>query len=238
MEKLSKDWLTQGLIDFEFKKYVLLAYLNTVKKSFDRVELYPFLADLVFHYRNLLSIKENKSLLKDSFPRELSLEEFKKLELTYREIVEDDSIMNELESIIEFSIPKIKESLNEGTVIYDYVESKCEISPIGVTPLYAKEGYLFVTLPPEKETNVYRYQVSIFDGSDEKYQSLNTEHIKTVAKQRVETYESLKLGLIRRYRDMPNPAAFLVLSKMKFPLAETFLPVAKRLFVRHLLSAA
>ena len=29
MEKLSKDWLTQGLIDFEYKKYVLMAYLQT-----------------------------------------------------------------------------------------------------------------------------------------------------------------------------------------------------------------
>ena len=49
MEKLSQDWLTQGLIDFEYKKYVLLAYLKTAKESFGRVELYPFLTDLVFH---------------------------------------------------------------------------------------------------------------------------------------------------------------------------------------------
>ena len=55
MEKLSKDWLTQGLIDFEYKKYLLLAYLQKAKKSFEKVELYPFLADLVFHYRNLTS---------------------------------------------------------------------------------------------------------------------------------------------------------------------------------------
>ena len=53
MEKLSKDWLTQGLIDFEYKKYVLMAYLQRVKTSFERIELYPFMADLVFHYRNL-----------------------------------------------------------------------------------------------------------------------------------------------------------------------------------------
>ena len=25
MDNLSKDWLTQGLIDFEFKKYLLMA---------------------------------------------------------------------------------------------------------------------------------------------------------------------------------------------------------------------
>jgi hypothetical protein len=234
MERLPNDWLTQGLIDFEYKKYVLLAYLKTVKNSFNQVHLYPFLGDLVFHYRNLIAVKENQALLRESFPKEISLEEFQKLELSYRKMIQDDAIMSELESIIEFAIPRIKESLQEGSVIYEYVESNCEISPIGVTPLYANEGYLFVTQPPEKQTNVYRYQVSIFEGSHEQLRSLNTEFIESVEKSMLNTYERLKLELIKRYQDMPNPATFLILSKMKFPLTETLMPVAKRLFVKHL----
>ena len=115
MEKLSKDWLTQGLIDFEYKKYLLLAYLQTARKSFSKVELYPYLADLVFHYRNLMSVKETKTLIRESFPKEISPEEIKNLELRYRELVEDDAIMNELDAIIEFAIPQIKESLQQGT---------------------------------------------------------------------------------------------------------------------------
>ena len=142
MDKLSKDWLTQGLIDFEYKKYVLMAYLQRVKSSFNRVELYPFMADLVFHYRNLLTLKENKTLIRESFPKELSLEDFKKLELSYRQMIEDDGVMSELESIIDFALPQIKGSLQEGSVIYEYVESKCEISPVGVTPLVCKGGIL------------------------------------------------------------------------------------------------
>lgn len=234
MEKLSKDWLTQGLIDFEYKKYVLMAYLQTVKNSFGKVELYPFLADLVFHYRNLQALKENKALIRESFPKELSLEEFKKLEITYREMIEDDAVMGELESIINFSLPQIKDSLQEGSIIYEYVESQCEISPIGVTPLYAKEGYLFVTQPPEKETNIYRYQMSIFEGSQEQLRSLNTEFIERVEKNPLNTYERLKLDLIRKFKDLPNPAAYLILARMKFPFAETLMPVAKRLFVKHI----
>lgn len=238
MEKLPNDWLTQDLIDFEYKKYVLLAYLQTVKKSFSRVELYPFLADLIFHYRNLLLVKENKALIREAFPKEISLEEFKRLELRYNEMVEDDSIMNELQSIIEFAIPQIKDSLEEGTVIYDYVESQCEISPVGVTPLYANEGYLFVTQPPEKQTNVYRYQVSIFEDSKEQHRSLNTMFVECVDKDSLNTYERIKLDLIRRYKDLPNPAAFLLLSRMRFPFSKTLMPVAKRLFVKHLSNAA
>lgn len=238
MEKLSKDWLTQGLIDFEYKKYVLLAYLQTAKRSFGKVELYPFLADLVFHYRNLLAVKENKALIRESFPKELSLEEIRKLELSYRELVTDDAIMSELESIIDFAIPKIKDSLQEGTVIYEYVESNFEIAPIGVTPLYANEGYLFVTQPPERETNVYRYQVSIFEDSKEQLRSLNTQFVESVNKNPVNTYERIKLDLIKKYKDLPNPAAYLVLSKVKVPFSETLMPIAKRFFVKHISKAA
>ena len=234
MEGLSKDWITQGLIDFEYKKYVLLAYLKNVKDSFGRVELYPFMADLVFHYRNLIAVKENKALIKESFPKEISLDEIKKLELTYRKMIDDDAVMSELESIIEYAIPRIKSSLQEGSIIYELVESKCEISPIGVTPLYAKEGYLFVTQPPEKETNVYRYQVSIFEDSQEQLRSLNTEFIERVERRIGNTYEQIKLDLVRRYKDLPNPAAYLILSHMKFPFMETLMPVAKRLFVKHI----
>jgi hypothetical protein len=237
MERLSKDWLTQGLIDFEYKKYVLLAYLKGVKESFGKVELYPFMADLVFHYRNLLAVKENKALIRESFPKEISLDEFQKLELSDRQMVEDDSIMAELESILEFSIPKIKDSLQEGAVIYEYVESKCEIAPIGVTPLYANEGYLFVTQPPERETIIYRYQVSIFEDSQEQLRSLNTQFIESVEKNIINTYEQIKLDLVKRYKDLPNPATYLILSKMKFPFAETLMPVAKRLFVKHISNA-
>jgi hypothetical protein len=40
--------------------------------------------------------------------------------------------------------------------------------------------------------------------------------------------------LVKRYKDLPNPATYLILSKMKFPYAETLMPVAKRLFVKHI----
>ncbi|MDH4058721.1 MAG: hypothetical protein OEU76_08145 [Cyclobacteriaceae bacterium] len=234
MDKLEQDWLTRGLIDLEYKKYVLLGYLKHVKNSFDKVELYPYMGDLVFHYRNLLSIRDNKMLLRESFPKEISPEEFKRLELSYKKLVEDDAVMSELGAIIEFAIPKVKDSLQEGSVIFEYVESKCQIEPIGVTPLYAKEGYLFVTQPPEKETQVFRYQVSIFEGAHEQLRSLNTEYIETVAKTLTSTYENIKLELIKKYKDLPNPATYLILSQMKFPFTETFMPVAKRLFVKHI----
>lgn len=238
MEQLKENWLTEGLIDFEYKKYLLLAYLKKVKDSFTRVELYPFLSDLVFHYRNLLALKENKTLIFDRFPKRLSMENLKNLEVNYRQIIEDDAVMKEIESIIEFSLPQLKSSLDEGSFIYEYVESHCTISPVGLTSLYANEGYLFIAQPPEKETDVYRYQITIFDNSNEKMRGIHARHVMTARRSFTNTYEQIKLSLIKRYADLPNPSAYLVLSKFRFPFLQTLMPIAKRLLIKHVTPAA
>ena len=238
MDKLKDNWLTDGLIDFEYKKYHLLAYFKSVKESFKRMELYTFLSDMIFHYRNLLLIKENKTLIRESFPKELTPESLKNMVLNYRRIVDDDMIMREIESIMEYALPQFKDSLEEGSFIYEYVESKCEISPVGLTSLYVDEGYLFVAQPPEKETNVYRYQATIFSQSPEPLRAIHTEFLLTTERSLSNTYENMKLGLMRQYAELPNPSVYLVLSKVKFPYMQTLMPVAKRLLVKQITKAA
>src|SRR6267154_4639744 len=193
MEGLKGNWLTEGLIDFEYKKYLLLAYLKKVKDSFQRVELYPYMSDLVFHYRNLNTLRENKMLIAESFPKEISSENLKKLEISYRKMIEDDNVMKEIESIMEYAVPQFKASLDEGSFIYDFVESKCEISPVGLTMLYANEGYLFVTQPPEKETNIYRYQITFFEQSSEPMRGIQSEFLEKSKRSLANNYASIKM---------------------------------------------
>lgn len=238
MDKLNDNWLTDGLIDFEYKKYQLLAYFQNVNKSFKRLELYPFLSDMIFHYRNLILLKENKTLIRESFPKELSPESMKNMVLNYRRIIDDDLVMQEIESIMEYALPQFKNSLDEGSFIYEYVESKCEISPVGLTSLYVDEGYLFVTQPPEKETNVYRYQTTLFNQSAEPLRGIHTEFLLTAERSLSNTYENLKLNLIKQYAGLPNPSVYLVSSKVKFPYVQTLMPVAKRLLVKQIAKAA
>ena len=238
MDELKPNWLTDGLIDFEYKQYQLLAYLQKVKSSFGRVELYPFLADLVVHYRNLKSISDSKGLIQDAFPKEISLEGLQNLELAYKKVVEDDSVMQQIEEIIGFAIPKVKDSLDEGSFIYEYVESQCEISPVGLASLYANEGYLFISQPPQKEAEVFRYQITFFENSNEPMRGIHTQYIFTTERNFSNTFEKIKLKLIREFTDMPNPSTYLITSKLKFPFHETLMPVAKRILVKHIEKAA
>ena len=110
MKNLKHDWLTEGMIDYEYKKYILLAYLKDIKAKFNATELFPFLSDLVFHYRNLQRIKANKEVIYESFPKSISKADFKKLEFTYQRMVKDDDLMSELEDIISFAIPRMEKN--------------------------------------------------------------------------------------------------------------------------------
>lgn len=237
MKELNKNWITEGLIDFEYKKYMLLAYLKTVKENFGQKKLYPYLSDLLFHYKNLLDIKENKKLIHENFPKQISRADFEKLEIIYKEIVNDDRIMGEIEEILSFSIPKVKEHLKDGKDIYEEIEDKLTISPIGISPLYPDEGYLLFYMDSH-ETRVYEYQVTIFESAEEKYRGIHTQFLETFTKGIGITFESMKLELIRKYKKLPNPATFLIDSKVHVPFEESLLPIAKRLLVKHIYTTA
>jgi hypothetical protein len=238
MKKLEKDWLTRGLIDFEYKKYILLSYLQSVKSNFDDKKLYPYLADLVFHYKNLHSIKQNKELLFENFPRKIARADFKKLKIHYQKLVEDDSLMKEMEQILSFAIPTLKDTLDEGRGLYEHIEEQLEVEPIGICPLYANDGYLLINEQTKKITQVYQYKITIFENVDEKYRGIHTKYLETVHKKLSRTFESLKLELIKKYPDFPNPATYLVDIKQDMPFHETAMPIAKRLLVKYISVAA
>jgi len=143
MEALKHDWLTEGLIDYEYKKYILLAYLKDVRSRFNKSELYPFMSDLVFHYRNLLKVKESKQLLFEHFPKTLSRADFLKLKLSYDKLVKDDEVMLVIEDIIAFALPKMEQILDEGKELFEFVEEHIELSPVGLSPIYAQDGYFY-----------------------------------------------------------------------------------------------
>ena len=93
MKTLSQTWFAEGFIDFELKKYTLLAYLQEVNSYFTENKLYPQLADVIFHYNNMVRFRENKKFLQEHFPKKLTGIEVEKLQLLYEQMIEDDELM-------------------------------------------------------------------------------------------------------------------------------------------------
>lgn len=238
MNSLSKNWITERHIDFEYKKYVLLAYLQHVSENFTENKLYPFLSDLVEHYRNLRFLKDSKKNLFEKFPGRVSRADFEQFQFIYEKIVEDDSIMKEIENIIEFSIPQMENYLREGKKIYDFIEEHVRIFPVGVIPLSKECGYLFLKMLSETETRVYEYQVSIFENPDEKFRGIHIHYVASYEKNLVNSFEAIKSDLIRYNRSLPNPATYVIEAALDIPFDETFLPIAKRVLVKRIAGTA
>jgi hypothetical protein len=233
METLDKNWLTQGLIDFEYKKYVLMAYLKNIRQNFSVNKLYPFLSDLIGHYDNLTKLQKDKIDLSNQFPKSLNLDDFVAQKLRFERLIKDDYISQELEDIMVYSIDKIRETMKTGKEIYEIVESNMDIIPVGLTSLYQDEGYMLLDGDKSKSLNIYRYQITVFSGPSEKYRAIHTTFLDQIRKSISTTYEQVRLMLIQRNKELDNPATFVIKSKQIYPMEETLLPIAKRLLVRY-----
>src|SRR5579862_4683486 len=210
MKTLSETWFADGYIDFELKKYTLLAYLQEVNKYFNQNKLYPQLADIIFHYNNLSAFRENKKFLQEQFPKKLSGMQIEKLQVLYEQMIEDDELMKELEEIITYSAEKMKKAIINGTEIYEFVEDKLTIFPVGLVPLDNVEGYFFLSEGTYSSTRVYRYRLSFFEKHDEQYRSIRTEFVDSWERNLVNTYENIKAELLKIATAFPNPAVYSI----------------------------
>jgi len=234
MSTLSNNWLTEGLIDFEYKKYKLLAYFQDVRNHFGEAKLYPSLSDLVYYYRNLIAVRDDHKILLDSFPKQLSSADLDKINLTYTKLSGDDAFMKEIEDTIHFAIPEFTKLLDEGKDIYQYIEDHMVITPIGICPLYVQEGYFFLFDSHVSLTRIFEYSVTLFESAEEKLRGVHVDYIDTVKKEAFYSFETMKIELIRSRKKLPNPATYLIEAKVSVPLKETLLPVAKRTLVKWL----
>jgi hypothetical protein len=234
MKQLSQTWFAEGYIDFELKKYTLLAYLQQINQYFTENKLYPQLSDLIFHYNNIVAFRENKKYLEEHFPKKLTGIQIEKLQVLYEQMIADDDLMQELEAIINYSADEMKTTISNGTEIYEFVEEKLTITPIGIMPIDTQEGYFFLSAGNTKSTYVYQYRLSFFEKHDEKFRSIKTNYVEMMHRGMLNTYESLKSELIRNRSELPNPAVYSIETGLKFPVEETLLPIAKRCLVKYI----
>lgn len=232
MTKLSLNWFAEGLTDFEYKKYLLLAYLQHVHQNFEENKLYPELADLVQHYRGMTLFYESKNKLYNEFPKEMTGADFNQFRLVYEKTIHDDALMQEIERIVEYSIPRLKLALEDGRHRYDDIEHTLVLTPVGIEPLYKNEGYLFIKNGAKNETQVYQYRITLFEGSGERFKGINTELVAGYRNSIVYTYENIKRELVKNRKELPNPATYVAETNEYYPLKETLLPIAGRMLVR------
>jgi hypothetical protein len=231
MVELKQDWLTDGHIDFEYKKYLLLAYLQQAGNEFDAKKLYPKFSELVEHYRNLEVLKEQKKIATNSFPKEISRLDLEKFKVEYRTLLQDNELIREIDEIIAFAIPEFRNTMSLGKELYEEVEDKVEIFPVGLVPLQIEEGYFMLSDFIKRMINVYYYNITIFESAMERYRGIHAKLINQYEMSITNTYQNIKYELIKGTNQVP--ATYALEFKETFPLTETMLPVAKRMLVKY-----
>jgi hypothetical protein len=232
MSELDKNWLTEGIFDFEYKKYVLMAYFQHVRNQFTHNRLHPYLPELKLHLDTCVSIQQSKSRIKTSLPKNLTGIDIKTWQLQYEETQEDDAYMSDLNYILDFAIPRFSRSIEEGSERFSEVEGNVRVSPVGIVPLHLEEGYLLFLHTFQPLVSIFQYQLALYNALKERY--LKTYFVETVRIGVGNTISQIKVDLTRKNQSMPNPATYVVESKYDYPLHETLLPVAERLVLREI----
>jgi hypothetical protein len=233
MATLSENWLTEDLMDFEYKKYMVLAYLQDVKKHFKEQKLYPDFAELISHYQNLITLKNNTTNLENNFKKTLNGIDFTNFKLQYKSVIDDESL-NELKQIIDFTEPLFKNELGIGKNIFDFAEQHILSDHIGILPIYKTEGYFILFPFQSQQVIVYNYSFSKVKLLQQDVYGLNTQYFSTYTLSLSNHLDKLKLDIIHSNPELPNPPVYVFKANTKLPNDETFLPIAKRMLYKKL----
>ncbi len=224
MDKLDKDWLTKDNTDFEYKKYILLAYLQSVTTHFNKKEIYPFLGDVIEHFRSLKDLLENKNRLT---PKELRAIDFEKLELIYTPI--EDNVFEHLEQLITFALEEFKKIIIVGRKIYDEIENSLMFEHVGILPTYFKEGFIIITT---NKNYLFSYKLNDLVIHNIPYKIVKTTPLDFESEE-LFSHESFKKEYVLPRCDYV-PATFGVYSVEDLSISHALLPIAKRKIMKYI----
>lgn len=232
MKKLQPDWFTQNWLDAEYQKYVVMAYLQAVRQNFDADRLCPDLPDLRSHYDAGVRFSRGKGTLNAAFPKRVSRITGPPPRIEYKPTVADHEFMVEMDAIMEFALPRFQAMLTEGEQRWIAISESLTLSPVGLMPLRPEEGYLLLHATTGTETQVYAFAATLYSDQEPGGRLVQLRYVETVRKSLVNTFEAIKLNLIRRHRHLPNPATFALECRRPYPVTETLLPVARQLLAQ------
>ncbi len=237
METLNLSTFIKAADDVELSKYRVLAILKKYTNALHKNRLYPALAELISIKNELELLVEQMSLFDAEFVLNLNFSDFTEEDNSLWEPTEyDETDLQRVFEFITWALPEIKNAIEEGKAIFDFVDENIEISEVGVMPLYKNDGYFFISDIKNKLMKVYRYEMTLFSTEENPLRTLKSKLVDLISSNAPEAQSpyDLKHSLLEKYPDLPNPATYCFETSLDFPFVETILPVAKRKLVRTL----
>lgn len=237
MHKLSLEMFIGGGRDVETRQYQVLDCLKAYHNEFSHNRLYPAFKELIDVTSALEGLVGEKKDLDGTFPQRFVGVDIEQKRLIFENTSSHDPEFERAIDLILWSLPRLKNAIEEAISIYHFVDEHIVIEEVGIMPVYKEEGYW--TVPDGKARRLYllRYEVSLFSSSTERYRQLKTTVLETMEMTGLQkTPEAIKLEVIEKYQDLPNPAMYMCETDLDFPYESTILPIAKRKFMSQLYS--
>lgn len=233
---MDTDWLIHEPIDFEHKKYILLAYFKKLDKLLDQNKIYPTFIELSLHLASIQTlIKENIILYTDkvfkSFDDEVLLKELKAKELP--PISPEERI--EIDKILKYSSSKFFDYFNivksYWSLVYDSIsvsikrnKKNLKIGSGYMTFSHKKTNLIYVWEYEIKQytpdLNEYFTDIKLIYEGDKKRLTLNEV---------IDNFSTFSNELIK------TAPVFSMKTSEEYPLNETLLPLFKRKLMSYIL---
>ena len=222
-KQLNPDWFfSPGPIDFEYKSYILLDYLQDVDKMFEMNMLYPVFSDIEFHLKNLESFRTTRELIVNR-TKSIRKVDFDKMTILYD--MPDDTVnfMN-VNKTVFFAEAKFQEYYNKGKKIYQEIDNNIHMKFIGIVPNYRDHGFLIINMLDD--ARIYKYEIGKVYLENQNYIILDEIDIQRISL--MNTYENIKQGLLKKYTNYSNPAVLAAEIYKTYPIKEGIIPVTRR----------
>ncbi|PSQ83906.1 MAG: hypothetical protein BRD44_02805 [Bacteroidetes bacterium QS_7_67_15] len=243
MAALSLDTFSRAAYDYEQAQYRVLGGLKRAQDAFSENRIYPHLGRLAELHLTLRLVLRRSEDVRKGQPREIKEVDLENKQVVYEWPELDEGQMADVKALIEWALPHLRETLEEGKTIFEFVDENLRLEEVGLVPQYRREGYLLV---PDREVgalHVMQYTLSIFDGSTdesgERYRRLKTTPLKSIdyASGQAPDPQKVKLDLLEERRELPNPATYFFDAGVDFPFEPTVFPIARRKLMRYLSGA-
>jgi hypothetical protein len=237
MQPLTIESFFSADTDWEINQYRILGGIKEFSSDFDHKKIYPALAKLIEISSSLEQIKNQEKNLKSKFPKQIEGFDINEQKIIFnsREYLSPD--IEFLFKLIDWALPHLKAAIEEGIILFEFVEKNIDIEQVGILPIYKDEGYFMITDNIASELQIHRYECSLFSSGSEKYRALKTELVKSEKHSFIRrSPDVIKHELIKERHDLPNPATFVSDTDLDFPFTETIFPVAKRKLIAQITS--
>lgn len=213
---LSDQWLTSDPIDFEYKKYLLLAYEQKMMVEYNKKRVYPYLTDIVDKLKYINDFLKSANIFERS---SMSIQriDWLKQELQYESDFKDE-MFDDLKQTAILARNILSDLYLQFKNLYDEIDGSIVITGSKFTIFDKYDGYLQVKYDKGKKEKIMKYDI---------YKVLYPEpefRLKTS-----------KASMKEYYNERFKKNIFEITMNDSFPVKASSIPVFRRKFLLHVM---